>query len=44
MEIIKLKEELMNAQSEKAALEEEIKTRSQELYAANEKLIFFEFN
>lgn len=43
MEIVKLKEELQNITLEKSTLEDEIKTKNQELYQANERVIFLEF-
>ena len=44
MEILKLREEIQNAAAEKQQLEDEIKSRNQEVYQMNEKLIFLEFN
>ena len=40
---MKLKQELKNASEEKAAVEEEIKNRNEEIYKMNEKMIFMEF-
>jgi septal ring factor EnvC (AmiA/AmiB activator) len=44
MEIMKLREELINAAKEKQSLEEEIKARNQEVYSLNEKLILIDFS
>ena len=43
LEIVKLKQELKNASEEKAAVEDEIKNRNEEIYKMNEKMIFMEF-
>ena len=40
---MKLRHELTAAAEEKKQLEEEIKTRSEEVYQMNEKMIFMEF-
>ena len=44
MEILKLKEELEQAELDKKELENEIKQRNEEIYQMNEKLILLEIN
>ena len=44
MEILRLKEELEQAMQEKLDLENEVKSRNEEIYQMNEKLIMNEIN
>lgn len=44
MEIMKLREELQSALTERQQLEEEIKARREEVYQVNEKMILMEFS
>ena len=43
VEIVSLKNDLKTAVEEKAQLEQEIKSRSEEVYKMNEKMIFLEY-
>lgn len=44
MEIVKLKSELEKALEEKTELESEIKSRNEEIYQMNEKMMLLEIN